>query len=138
MKIQFEIAEKDASVLVDALEQAASRTADPQSFDAIQMLIEEVKNDLRNGVEVFRRLSNGLSIYTDGSPIRLSSNFRTHLGISNVYITSSHGLIRLLNHILATCAAVAHPGPPVVPIAPSAIASAVTIEDLVKLITDKL
>src|SRR5687768_15531465 len=104
MKIRFEIAEKDATVLVQALQQAASRTTEPQSFDAIQLLIEEIKNDLKNGVEVFQQLSSRLAIYTDGSTILLSSNFRTDLGISNVFITSTHGLIRLLNQILYTYA----------------------------------
>jgi len=134
MKIEFDIDKKDAHVLINALEFAASKAPNLESFEAIQKVIQEIREDIKNGIVVFQELKKQLEPYTDKSPILLSSNFRTQLGISSIFISSNNGLIAVLNQILKTFVALNKPSSSPDWIEKSKIDDAITIEDLVKLI----
>jgi hypothetical protein len=136
MKIQFDIEEKDIPVLIQSLEFAASRAINQKTFEALQKVIREVKDDTVNGVEIFDELKARLTPFTDGSAINLTSNFKTHLGISRVFLESAEGLISMLNQILRRVVSLKKPGVSPVLIKQSALGSASFIEDLVKLIID--
>ena len=137
MKIEFEIDDKDLTVLLQALESAASNPATTRaSFDAIQKLLNEIRQDVVNGSDIFMELKTRLAPFTNGSPILMKSNFRTHLGISSNFIESDTGLINLLNFILKKNVNANKPGATPKEIEIDALDDAVTIEDLVKLIVD--
>jgi hypothetical protein len=134
MKIEFDIEKKDLKVLVNALEFAASRVSDENSFNTIQKVINEIKEDVKNGVAIFTRFRDELKKYTDGSPILETSNFRTQLGISAVFIKSDNGLIALMNYILKSFVLELKPNAKPDYIKKDKIDDTKTIKDLVNLI----
>jgi hypothetical protein len=136
MKIQFEIDDGDVAILVDALDRAALQATTPRSFDSLQRVIALIREDVQNGVEALQLVKQNLALYTDGSPILSQSNFRTDLGISGAFIQSSHGLIRLLNQVLAILVAQHKPGVGPAWIKASAIATLFTVQELVNLILE--
>lgn len=134
MKIEFDIEKKDLTILVKALEFAASKVNNESSFNTLQMVIQEIKEDVNNGVMVFNKLKDDLKTYTDGSPILKLSDFRTQLGISKVFINSNNGLIALLNYILKSLVNFHKPYANPNKIKKSEIGDSKTIEDLTNLI----
>jgi hypothetical protein len=134
MIIEFDIDEKDLAVLVNALEFAASRVSDEHSFSTIQKVISEIKEDVKNGVAIFIRLRDELKKYTDGSTILETSNFRTQLGISAVFIKSDKGLIAVMNYILTDFVLKLKPNAKPDYIEKEKIDDAKTIKDIVNLI----
>ncbi len=136
MKIEFDIEKKDLTILVKALEFAASKVNDENSFNTIQKVIQEIKEDVKNGVIILRKLKEELKKYTDGSSILETSNFRTQLGISNVFISSNNGLIALMNYILKSLVTYYKPNAKIDYIKKDKIDDAKTIKDLVNLISN--
>lgn len=136
MKIEFDIEKKDLKILVKALEFAASKVNDENSFNTIQKVIQEIKEDVKNGVVILKKLKEELKKYTDGSPILESSNFRTQLGISNVFINSNNGLIALMNYILKSLVRYYKPNAKPDYIKKDKIDDAKTIKDLVNQIAN--
>jgi hypothetical protein len=134
MKIEFEVEEKYAPVLIDLLEFAAAKAPDTRTFDTIHKIIQELRDDIKNGIEAFQELKKRLAPFTDNSPILLTSDFRSHLGISNVFISSDEGLIKLLNYLLTFLIKLHKPNSTISFIEKTAIDDTNTIDDLVKLI----
>lgn len=134
MKIEFEIDENEASILIDALQFAASQSNDQATFEAIQKVIQDIQEDLKNGVLIFEELKRLIKPYTDGSAILKTSSFRTQLGLSQVFIESSQGLIYILNYILNALVALHEPGTSVKNITMQELSKAKKIKDLIDLI----
>jgi hypothetical protein len=136
MKIEFEIEDSDLAVLLQALESAAASAANRTSFDALQRLVNEIRQDITNGTDVFLELKTRLTSFTNGSPILPKSNFRTHLGMSLDFIESENGLLHLLNWILDRLVRANKPRATTKLIESDDIEGAFIVQDLVKLITD--
>jgi len=136
MKIEFDIEKNDLTIIVKSLEFAASKVNNEHSFNTIQKVIQEIKEDVKNGIMVFNKLREELSKYSDGSPILETSNFRTQLGISNVFINSNNGLIALLNYTLKSLVTYYKPTANPDYIKKSKIGDAKTIRDLTNLIVN--
>ncbi|GAA3623041.1 hypothetical protein [Flavivirga jejuensis] len=134
MKIEFEITKSDAKIIVKALEYAASKAGNQSSVNAIQNAIQEIKEDIQNGIRVLKKLKSELKGYTDGSPILETSKFRTQLGLSNAFIKSDNGLIALMNYILKSFVSFYKPGVKPDFIKKTKIDDAKTIKDLINLI----
>lgn len=84
----------------------------------------------------FQELKEQLAEFTDGSAILMTSNFRSHLGISGDFIESDTGMIAILNFIAKKNVNADKPGVTPKEIEIDELDDAVKIEDLVELIVD--
>jgi len=134
MKIEFNIDKRDVKILIKALEFAASKSNNQSSVNSLQNIIQEIKEDLNNGIKVSNKLKSELKGYTDGSLILANTKFRTQLGLSNAFIKSDNGLIRIMNYILKLLVKMYKPQAKPDFIKKSEIDEAKTFKDLVNLI----
>ena len=136
MKIEFEISDNDVDRLVKALQLLASQATEIETFEVVQKLLNEIQNDVENGVAIFNHLITYLKPYTNGTEIAKTSKLILHLGISENFINSSRGLIHVLKYILGLLVAEHKPAKKPVPIPSSEINDLSTIEDCINLIQE--
>ncbi|WP_127124154.1 hypothetical protein [Chryseotalea sanaruensis] len=136
MKIEFEINDSEAYILVPALQQAASQALDVKTFEVLQKVTREILEDIQNGVYIFQQLINYLHPYTNGNSILKSSKLILNLGISQNFINSSQGLYYVLSYILGVLVATRKPGKNPSRIAMTEIVKLTTVEDCINLIQD--
>lgn len=134
MKIQLEIDDKDLAMLIDALKCASSKADDEPSFNAVKKVITGIKSNINIAVAAFNELKGKLAPFTDGSPVLLTSDFRTQLGIPEGFIKSDTGLIVILNYVLKFLIANYKPEAKPNLIKKAKIDDARTIQDLVNII----
>ncbi|MDB4583105.1 hypothetical protein N9164_08135 [Draconibacterium sp.] len=136
MKIEFEINDSEANILVPALQQAASQALDISTFEVLQKVIQEIQEDIQNGVSIFQQLVNYLHPYTNGNPILKSSKLILNLGISRNFMNSSQGMHYVLSYILGALVATHKPGKNPSGIIMAEIGKLTTIEDCIDLIQE--
>ncbi|MDR7127684.1 hypothetical protein J2X69_000012 [Algoriphagus sp. 4150] len=134
MKIEFEINDSDANVLVPALQHAASQALDINTFEVLQKVIQEIQEDIQNGVSIFQQLINYLHPYTNGNPILASSKLIINLGISQNFMESSQGMHYVLSYILKVLVNTHKPGKTPSGITMTEIGKLITIDDCINLI----
>ena len=134
MKIEFEIDDIEANILVPALQQAASKVQEIKNFEVLQKVIQEIQKDIQNGVAIFQLLKNYLHPYTNGTPIERSLKLLFHLGISKNFMESSQGMLYVLNYILALLVANHKPGKKPNSITMAEIEKLIKIEDCINLV----
>jgi hypothetical protein len=135
MRIQLEIDEKDLALLVNAFISASSNQKNDHPVSIIQKAIRGITDIIDIGAAAFAELEDKLAPYTDGSPVLPASDFRTQLGISDVFIKSDTGLIMVLNYVLKFLVNTYKNGAKPVLIKKDKIDEARTMQDLVNLIT---
>ncbi|WP_026945774.1 hypothetical protein [Algoriphagus marincola] len=136
MKIEFEINDSEASILVLALQHAASQALELKTFEVLQKVIQEIHEDIQNGVSIYQQLVYYLRPYTNGNPILKTTKLILGLGISQNFMKSSQGMHYLLTYILGSLVATHKPGKSSSKITMNEIGKLTTVEDCINLIQD--
>ena len=101
MKIEFEIEESEAVLLLNILRRFMGQTNNPNVLGSLSKIASEIESDLNLGNETLVILKTRIRGYTNGNRIFPEADMRVYLGISNNFITRSGGLEREVNKTLA-------------------------------------
>ena len=134
MKIHFSIENKNIADFLLALQYAGANSPQKDSLGFIQDIIKQIKVGLIIRRKTIEKLKNAIEKYTDGSPILITSDFRTQLGLSGDFINDDRGLIAMLNNVLTSIQEKYKPGSNINLINKNTLDDVRTIDDLINII----
>ena len=97
MKIEFEIEEKEAVLLLKILQQFMGQTNNPNVLKSLSKIASEIESDFQIGNQIFLLLRTRLYDYTNHNVMLPESDMRIFLGMSSNFITRVGGLEREAN-----------------------------------------
>mgnify|MGYP005991420717 CR=1 FL=1 len=100
MKIEFEIDDKEAVLLLDVIKRFMGQTGNPNVLKTLAKVVTEIESDFKVGNEAFKRLRYRLTPYTNHNRMFPESNMEVYLGINENFLTRIGGLERQASYVL--------------------------------------
>ena len=135
MKINIEVNQKEARLLLGGLKKIAGSTNNKETLKSISKLIREIEQDVKMDEIVFRRLEHYTKKYRSKyAKFERESDLRSDLKMGNPFLNSNQGFFILCNHLLKNIILKYKPGKAIVRVVLADLRKCGTVKDVMDVI----
>lgn len=135
MKIEFEITEAEAQLLVSSLKQIMGQTTNNSTLVTLSKIVQEIEADYKMDTLIFNQLQYFLKDYINSTvPFQRESTLLHNLGMSKNFKDGARGLKAVCNAVLSNILKEHKPGKTSSGVPLSHIKQSKTIKDIINVI----